>query len=168
MFKSRIPNDIIEIGAVKLGDGLEYLGTFQEFVKPKVFRKLFSTIRRKTGIVQRDVDNAANFKEVLGRFHEWLGKEYILCCWGHDDIHHLKVNCEFNLRGIKWLKPHIDIQNQFSRLYQLPVGQRHSLKNALNLLETPLEEDLYRADTDARYTAEIFIRVFDRLDMRVY
>jgi DNA polymerase III epsilon subunit-like protein len=40
-FKSRHPNEIIEIGAVKLNRNLEITGTFQSFVKPKVYKKAF-------------------------------------------------------------------------------------------------------------------------------
>jgi 3'-5' exoribonuclease 1 len=165
-FKSSRPNEIIEIGAVKLDSCLQNMGVFQSYVRPKVFRKLFPVIKRKTKIKQGDINDAPTFKEVLRSFKEWIGKDYVLCSWGHDDIHHLKANCEFNRRGTKWLNNHIDIQKQFSKLYNLPVGQRFSLKNALDALDISVEKDLHRADVDAKYTAEIFIRVFDKLDLR--
>jgi len=167
VFKSSHPNEIIEIGAVKIDGNLRNMGTFQSYVKPKIYRKLFPIVKRKTKIKQEDINNAPGFKEVLSSFKDWIGSNYILCSWGHDDIHHLKANCEFNRRGTKWLKNHIDIQKQFSKLHNLPAGQRFSLKNALNLLGIPVENDLHRADVDAKYTAEIFIRVFDKLDLRL-
>lgn len=168
IFKSRIPNEIIEIGAVKLNDNLEILDSFQSFVRPKVHRKLFPLIKRKTGIIQEDVNNADSFKEVITRFIQWISGEYVLCSWGHDDIHHLRTNCELNRIKIGWLNSNIDIQNQVSQIYQLPKGEKYSLKKALLILDIPLEESLHRADVDAKYTAKIFIDVFDKLDFSTY
>ncbi|MCX7745700.1 MAG: exonuclease domain-containing protein [Clostridia bacterium] len=165
-FKSRIPNEIIEIGAVKLNENLEIEGVFQSFVKPKIFRKLFPIIKTKTGISQYEVNEAESFKVVLKRFKEWIGEEYILCCWGHDDIHHMRANCQFNRRNIDWLKDYIDIQRQFSKIFESPPGQRYSLEKALSVLEIDTEEDLHRAFIDAKYTAEIFKRIFDKLNLK--
>lgn len=167
-FKSRHPNEIIEIGAIKLNTELKETGAFQAFVKPKVYRKLFPIVKRKTHISQDDINNAESFKVVLTSFKEWIGKDYILCCWGHDDIHHLKSNCEFNRRSTGWLKRSVDIQKQFSKISEAPSGQRVSLKNALIMLGIPLEEKLHRADADARYTAEVFKRIFNSLDLKIH
>lgn len=167
-FKSRFPNEIIEIGAVKLDSDLKTVGDFQSFIKPKLYRKLFPVIKRKTSILQEDINNAESFKVILNCFKEWIGEDYLLCSWGHDDIHHLKANCQFNRRGTDWLKQSLDIQKQFSKIYNLPSGQRFSLKNALLLLGITVEEDLHRAHVDAKYTAQIFKEVFDKLDFKLY
>ena len=45
-FKSHIPNEIIEIGAVKLNDNLQKLDSFSSFVKPRRFNKLFPIAMR--------------------------------------------------------------------------------------------------------------------------
>jgi inhibitor of KinA sporulation pathway (predicted exonuclease) len=164
VFKSRIPNEIIEIGAVKLDEELQVIGQFHSFVRPKVFRKLFPLIRKKTGIKQAEIDTADGFKDVLASFRQWIGNDYVLCSWGYDDIHHLKANCKFNRRGTDWLKRNMDIQREVSKLYQLPQGQRFSLKNALEHLNIPIIGRLHRADNDAEHTAKIFISVFDSLD----
>lgn len=168
IFKSKLPNEIIEIGAVKVDDKLERIGEFQAFVKPKIFRKLFPIVKRKTNISQKDIDDAENFKIVLNDFKDWIGgHEYVLCSWGHDDFHHLKENCAFNRRSTKWISNHIDIQKQFSKLYGFASGTRSSLSNALELLEIPIEVDLHRADVDARYTYEIFVRIFDKINTQI-
>ncbi|MCX7709907.1 MAG: exonuclease domain-containing protein [Clostridia bacterium] len=163
-FKNRHPNEVIEIGAVKLDENLNFAGEFQSFAKPKIYKKIFKVVKNKTHILQQDIDEAEEFKVVIDRFKQWIGTNGLLCSWGHDDIHHLKTNCKFNKVGSRWLKESIDIQKQFSRIYDLPKGQVFSLKNALAMLEIPVEEELHRADIDARYTAEIFKKIFDQLD----
>ena len=163
IFKSRLPNEIIEIGAVKLNDRLERVSSFQSFVKPKVHSKLFSIVKRKTNILQQDINNAQGFKDVLSSFKEWIGRDFILCSWGHDDIHHLKLNCQFNRSGSKWVSSYIDIQKHLSKIYNAPAGQRYSLTKALEILGIEVEGELHRADIDAKYTAEVFKRIFDRI-----
>lgn len=166
-FKNRHPNEIIEIGAVKLNDNLEREGSFQEFVKPRIYKKLFSVVKRKTNITQDDISEAADFKDVLSRFKDWIGNgPYLLCTWGHDDIHHFKQNCQFYHVSAKWLKRSFDIQSHFSKIYDLPKGHRFSLERALEELAIPVGESLHRADVDAKYTAEVFIRAFDKFDLQ--
>jgi 3'-5' exoribonuclease 1 len=165
-FKSKLPNEIIEIGAVKLDQDLKEIDTFQSFVKPRVFKKLCPIIKRKTRITQAEINVAENFNVVLNLCKEWAGNDYILCSWGYDDIHHLKSNCEFNRLSNRWIKTHFDIQKKLSKHYELPLGHQLSLKNALNLLTIPVERNLHRADADAHYTAIVFIKTFDILGLQ--
>lgn len=158
-FKNRHPNEIIEIGAVKLNDNLEVAGTFQSFVRPKIYKKLFKVIKQKTDIKQEDINNAEDFKCVLAKFKDWIDRDYILCSWGYDDIHHLRSNCRLHRLSAKWIKNPFDIQKQFSIQNGLPAGQVSSLGNALGVLGVNVDEKLHRADIDAKYTADIFIRL---------
>jgi len=101
-------------------------------------------------------------------FIRWIGDDYLLISWGHDDVLNLILNCKFNRIKIDWLKRNIDIQKQFSAIYHLPSGQRYSLENALALIGVEIDENLHRALTDAQYTAKIFKSIFDKLDLEVY
>lgn len=167
-FKSSLPNEIIEIGAVKLDSNLNEIDTFQAFIKPKYFKKLFPVVKRKTNITQEEINNAGNFKEAISNFKSWIGDNFILVSWGHDDIHHLYANCKINKLATGWLKKNIDLQKQVSSIYEVPTGQRYSLENALNVLGIDVDENFHRALADARYTAQIFQKTFDRLDLSVF
>ena len=167
-FKSSLPNEIIEIGAVKLDSNLNEIDTFQAFIKPKYFKKLFPVVKRKTNITQEEINNAENFKEAISNFKNWIGDNFILVSWGHDDIHHLYANCKINKLATGWLKKNIDLQKQVSSIYEVPAGQRYSLENALNVLGIDVGENFHRALADARYTAKIFQKTFDKLDMSVF
>lgn len=166
-FKNRHPNEIVEIGAVKLDENLNNLGDYQSYSKPRIYKKLFKVVKNKTNINQEDINNAEEFNKVIYDFRKWIGNDCILCSWGHDDIHHLRTNCKFNRVNSRWFKESIDIQKQFSRIFGLPKGQVFSLKNALDMLEIPVEQELHRADTDAWYTAEIFKRIFDKIEFNI-
>lgn len=167
-FKSTLPNEIIEIGAVKLDSDLNEIDTFQAFIKPRYFKKLFPVVKRKTKISQEDVNNAENFKEIISSFRSWIGDDSILISWGHDDIHHLLMNCKSNRLTTSWLKKSVDLQKQVSSIFEVPIGQRYSLENAINVLEIEVSEDLHRALADARYTAQIFTKTFAKLDLTIF
>ncbi|AUG57941.1 3'-5' exonuclease [Acetivibrio saccincola] len=167
-FKSNLPNEIIEIGAVKLDDNLNKIDKFQSFVKPKYFKKLFSLVKKKTQITQDDINNADNFKSVIRKFRQWIGSDFILISWGHDDIYNLTLNCRFNRIKTEWLKKNIDIQKQFSSIFNLPPGQRYSLENALKLMGIDIKDNFHRALTDAEYTSKIFKGVFDKLNLQTF
>ncbi|MDQ2085859.1 3'-5' exonuclease [Herbivorax sp. ANBcel31] len=167
-FKSNLPNEIIEIGAVKLDKNLQEIGKFQAFIKPKYFKKLFSLVKRKTKITQEDINKADDFKKVIKNFQQWIGSDCVLISWGHDDIYNLSLNCRYNRIKIGWLKQNIDIQKQFSSIFNLPSSQRYSLKNALKLLEIEVLDDFHRALTDAEYTSKIFKCIFDKVNFKMF
>ncbi|HHX18135.1 MAG TPA: exonuclease domain-containing protein [Clostridium sp.] len=167
-FKSNFPNEIIEIGAIKLDDNLNKIDEFQSFVKPKYFTKLFSLVKKKTQIAQNDINNADSFKDVIKKFRQWIGPDSILISWGHDDIYNLSLNCRYNRIKIEWLKKNIDIQKQFSSIFNLPSGQRYSLENALKLMEIDIKDNFHRALIDAEYTSKIFRGIFDKLNLQAF
>lgn len=167
-FKSNLPNEIIEIGAIKLDDNLNKTGEFQSFVKPKYFKKLFSLVRKKTQITQENVNNADDFKNVITKFKQWIGTDSILISWGHDDIYNLSLNCRYHRIKVAWLKRNIDIQKQFSSIFNLPSGQRYSLENALKLMEIKTQDDFHRALVDAEYTSKIFKCIFEKVNLQSF
>lgn len=167
-FKSKLPNEIIEIGAVKLDSDLKEVDTFQAFIKPQYFKKLFPVVKRKTNITQDDVNNAQSFKDIISEFRKWIGSNFILISWGHDDIHHLLLNCKNHRITTSWLKKNVDLQKQVSSIFEVPAGQRYSLENAINVLDIEVGENLHRALADAKYTAQIFCKTFDKLDLKVF
>ena len=163
-FKNSIPNEIIEIGAVKLDNNLQIIDRYQSFIKPKHFSKLFRTIKQKTKIQQTDIDSANSFSQVFNEFKNWVSSDVILFSWGYDDYYHLKSNCLLHGLELPYENNFIDLQKQFSIINKFEKGKYSSLKDALLLLDIPLlEEGLHRADMDAEYTAKIFINVFDKI-----
>ncbi|WP_066636378.1 3'-5' exonuclease [Desulfolucanica intricata] len=161
--KGDIP-EIIEIGAVKINENLKIVDTFGFFVKPKLCKKISPFIRKKTKIRQKDIDSAKYFVIVLKKFQRWIGKNYVLCSWGRDDKTHLKRNCEIYKLPTKWLDKHVDIQKQYTLLFQRPQHNQIGLKDALDMLNIRITERPHRALIDAKYTAKIFIKIFDNLN----
>jgi len=90
------PQEIIEIGAVKVNSNLEIEDTFQQFVKPQLYIKLHPKVKSKTRITSTDLAEGASIYDAVKTFREWISEEdFILCSWGKDDINELLRNCKY-------------------------------------------------------------------------
>lgn len=87
-FASDLPMEVIEIGAVRLDEKLQQIGTFSSLIRPVYFARLNRFIREKTGITQAEIDQAGRFPAVIPDFIRWLGPadSYLLVTWGGEDL----------------------------------------------------------------------------------
>ncbi len=151
------PQEIIEIGAVKVNEELEIEGTFQQFVKPTLYLKLHPKVKSKTRITLEDIEGGVPIHEAIALFREWIveDEEYILCSWGADDINELKRNCSYFKIDSQWIKAFKDIQKSTMKYLRQPMGQQLGLKRALEIFEISMNNKLHKALNDAEYTAKI-------------
>lgn len=156
--------EIIQIGAIKLTKDLKAISVFNSLVKPNIHLKLHPYVENLTKINMDDLNKSPNFKSVYNDFINFIGKEEIsLVVWGSSDIKELIKNIEFyNLDSSKISNKYIDIQSYASKLFNLPKGQKISLKNAVEALNIPVEGDFHDAFFDAHYTAEIFKSIYTK------
>lgn len=156
--------EIIQIGAIKMSKDLNSISVFNSLVKPNIHLKLHPYVENLTKINMEDLNKSSNFKSVYTDFINFIGKEEnILVVWGNSDIKELIKNIEFyNLDSSKISNKYIDIQSYASKLFQLPKGQKISLKNAVEALNIPVEGDFHDAFYDAHYTAEVFKAIYTK------
>lgn len=150
------PQEIIEIGAVKVDENIDIVDSFQQFVKPQLYTKLHPKVKSKTQISIEDIEGGVPFKEAIGLFLEWIAEEeYILCSWGADDINELKRNCkQFNI-NTEWIQRFKDIQKASMKHLNLNMSQQLGLKNALELLNIEIDCKFHKALNDSIYTAKV-------------
>ena len=172
------PNEIIEIGAVKVNEHGQITSEFSQFVRPKVHPILSDFCTELTSIRQSDVVDAPHFPEALQRFHEWIDADverqnqpipkgnktkrtadYWLCSWGFYDRKQLKLDCDLHGLPTGWLRHHISVKHQHASLHGLrrPMG----MANALKLEGLTLEGTHHRGIDDARNISKIFIKHLD-------
>ena len=156
--------EINQIGAIKMSKDLNSISVFNSLVKPNIHLKLHPYVENLTKINMEDLNKSSNFKSVYTDFINFIGKEEnILVVWGNSDIKELIKNIEFyNLDSSKISNKYIDIQSYASKLFQLPKGQKISLKNAVEALNIPVEGDFHDAFYDAHYTAEVFKAIYTK------
>jgi inhibitor of KinA sporulation pathway (predicted exonuclease) len=162
--------EIIEIGAAKVEaeEGVPRISsTFQAFVKPVLVPLLTPDTTSFTGITQQDVGSAGTLGEVIRSWVEWMGLgEYFLCAWGPDDQRQLVQECRQHGIPTDWIVNHNNLQKMLSKTFKLEKHQQVGLKNALELLELPFSGSHHRALDDALNTAQIMVKLFDKVQFK--
>lgn len=165
-FASDKPMEVIEIGAVRLNSSLEPVDEFAAFIKPVYFAKLNGFIKKKTGILQEEIDSAARFPAVIAEFIQWLNKSdsFLLVTWGGEDLKRIVFDTRMHkLDDSFWLSAdYFDLLKGFLRYRNLTNDV--SVEGALAELGIPSAGSAHRALDDARMTAEVFRTVFHGLD----
>lgn len=165
-------NEVIEIGAVRLDENLNYVDEFSSLVKSSIGKKLRSNVKRLTHISNEDIRNGEPFTKVMSDFKQWVGKEEnVIITWGDGDIRVLIENFRY-LNGIMvlpFLSNYTDIQRYFEIKNDLPKSKQIGLFNAAELVGVDVEAfSHHRALDDSLLTAECMRRVFDENDFADY
>lgn len=159
--RDQSPNEIIEIGAVKINAEGTTVDEFQAFVKPTVHPTLSDFCTRLTSITQQHVDQAPTFDQAIQLFKDWIGVDqlpYLLCSWGFYDRRQLREDSDRFGLDKKWINKHISVKHQHHKLAgtEQPMG----MDEALKLEGFPLQGTHHRGIDDARNIARIFQQYF--------
>lgn len=158
--KPECPFEIIDIGALKLDEGLNIIATFDELIKPAIHKRLHPFVENMTGITRESLRTARRFNEVFKALSEFISDVDILCVWGTADIKELIRNIEYHgLDASIVPQKYINVQHYASKILQSPSGSSVGLGNAAKLMNIPLELELHKAFNDAYYTAEVFKKI---------
>ncbi len=160
---SIIPFEIIQIGALKLNEKFETISTFNTLIKPTIYKTIHPFIEDLTGINNSKVDLCKNFIQTYEDFMRFIGsEETVLCVWGTVDIKELLRNILFHkLCTSSISRYYIDIQKYASKYLKAPQKSKIGLRNAIELLNIPIEGEFHDAFNDAYYTTEVFKLIYD-------
>lgn len=157
---SRLPFEIIEIGAVKLNGQMEAVDQYQCLIQPVVYKKLHYRTQEIIGLDMKTLEQGTPFYKAVREFLKWCGEDYSFCTWGTMDLSELQRNMKYY--GLLALLPgpirYYDVQKLFSRSFEDGVSRR-SLEYGVDHLGVEKRAGFHRALADARYTAEILKRV---------
>jgi len=163
----QFPNEIIEIGAVKVKETaegkMEVIDEFMTFARPQIRRELTKFCKDLTSITQEQVDTAPSFEEAVETFKEWIEieEDYLLCSWGHYDRTQFKKDLRKIRANDKWVERHISLKHQYADI----TGKLIGVKGALRKEGLKFEGTHHRGIDDARNIAKIFIKYFDKWTM---
>lgn len=151
-----IPFEIIEVGAVRLNENFEIEDSFQQLVRPRVYKKLHYKIQEITHFTNEELSHGKDFRRVISEFLEWCGDDYIFCTWGSMDLTELQKNMRhYGLeRILEFPLFYVDLQKMFSLRYDDGHAKR-TLTSAVEYLEIQEDEQFHRALSDAYYTAKV-------------
>ena len=151
-----LPFEIIEIGAIKLNSDRRMIEEFSELVKPQVYHEMHRVTRTLIHLQMEQLEQGRPFTEVMDKFREWCGEDYIFCTWGPLDLTELQRNIRYH--GIEPLADgpikFLDVQKLFSIAYE-DKKSRRTLEYAIDFLSIQKDVPFHRAFSDAYYTAKV-------------
>lgn len=148
----RLRGEVIQIGAVKLDEDLNLIGSYRIIVKPKFFKVIQRYVMRLTGIDQEMLDHGTPLPEAIERFHRWCGEDFAFLTWGPDDIPMLEDNLRAHRLDGSWLHRVYDLQLIFNRQTDGSKNQR-SLEYAMEYFGIEQNLPAHDALNDAYFTA---------------
>lgn len=159
---SRLPFEIIEIGAVKLNEKKEIVGSFQRLIKPKVYNWIHSSIHDVIHVDYKDLQNGLPFWQAALEFFEWCGEEFLFFTWGNQDVMELQRNMKFYklLDRLPGPVKYYNVQKLFALRYEENQECR-ALEYATDQLKIEKKMDFHRALSDAYYTACVLQKIED-------
>ncbi len=155
--------EIVQIGAIKIDENFKKISTFTSFINPTVHKTIHPYVQRMTGITEEQLQSYEEFPNVLNKFLDFLGnpEDSVLCVWGTVDIKELLRNVKFYSLSTEVIpKRYIDIQYHASKHFKSNGKTRIGLKNAIELLNLPINGNFHDAFNDAYYTCEIFKYIY--------
>ncbi len=158
---SRIPFEIIEIGAIRFQFSSHDLSdSFCSLIKPSVYPSLHHKTREVISLRSTDFENAEDFPAVARKFFSWCGEEPSFCTWGPADLTELQRNMAYYGMRLPFPFPffYYDIQKIFSIVYE-DRKTRRSLEYAVDFLKIEKEIPFHDALSDAYYTARVMERL---------
>ncbi len=156
-----LKGEIIQIGAIKMNDGFEMTGSFNESIKPVFYKTINRHVREITGLTTAELKNCDGFKEVFNRFSAFCGDNYCLITWGNDDMPMLRDNMDAHGLDASALPKCYNLQSIFNS--QISHESRQwSLSSAMEKLEIEQMYQPHDALSDAVNTAIIA----SKLDMQ--
>lgn len=151
-----IPFEIIEIGAVRVTEDREITDSYQQVIRPRVYKRLHYKIQEITHFTEEELSYGKDFKRAIVEFLEWCGDDYMFCTWGSMDLTELQKNMRhYKLeRILEFPLFYVDLQKMFSLRYD-DGHMKRTLTSAVEYLEIPEENAFHRALSDAYYTAKV-------------
>ncbi len=158
--RTELKGEIIQFGAVRLNEDFVQTGCFEALVKPIVYRKLNSYVKRITGLTREELEQAQGFCAVYEAFEQFCGQDFALITWGPDDIGILKDNLKLHHLP-EDLAAHYNLQVVYNAQTE---GEKRqvALKEAVAHFNIVSERTAHDALNDALDTAA----VLSRLDMK--
>jgi len=154
-----IRGEIIQIGAVKVGDDHTVGDEFQVLIKPKFYRHLNRRVSKLTGIKESRLrDEGVPMQEAMKCFHSWCGDDVVFLTWGFDDIGILRENLRLYGMDERWTEKWYNAQMIFNAQTDGSSAQK-ALKTALEIFEIEPSRPAHDALGDAYHTALICARL---------
>ena len=164
--KVRCPDEIIQIGAVKYNDKMEYISSFKENISPVLYKKMEPTVEKLTGLSIRMLkETGIPFESALEKLKHFVGEDAVIMSWGSQDADIFRKNCSYFCKEmtVDFFKRFADLQRYVTHILSRNGNNQIGVKGAADTLLIPYEESkLHDALVDAEISGKVFAKIFDK------
>lgn len=170
--QQRFINEIVQIGAVKLDDKLNFIDSFCVTVKSCLTKKLSGRFVELTGITNDQMRAGINFCDAVEQYNSWADADNaITLTYSDSDLYAIYENSMAflkkgkTIRIVKYANLQTMVQGYLNSIgYEL--NNQISLAAASAILNIDVSHyDLHTAIADSYVSAELFKRCFDGFDL---
>ncbi len=164
-------NEVIEVGAVKLDEKLNYIDSFSCVVRSQIGKKLRSRVKNLTHITNEEIRAGEPFGAVFSKFDKWVEKDSAILTWGDSDVRVLIDNYKYlyGKETIPFLHKYGNLQDFIDEVLAVPKAKQIGLSTAAEELQIPEDGfSLHRALDDSLLSAECLKRTFNREKLNKY
>lgn len=170
--KVRCPDEIIQIGAVKYNEKMEYMGSFKKFISPVLYKKMEPTVEKLTGLsISILKSEGISFADAVYDFVKFIGEDAVVMSWGSQDADILRKNCAYFCKelSLEFLKRFVDVQRYVTHILAEGGNNQIGVKNAADKLGIDYEESkLHDALVDAEISGKVFAGIYDSEKIKKY
>ena len=123
--------EIIQIGAVRIGEDMLPADEFIAYIKPMFFKRLHFQVKKLTGISKETLSDAESFPEALERFRKWCGDSSVILTWGSDDKGIFEQNIIIHDLDAEWMSRWINLQ----KIFNAQIGGGNNQKSLSTAME---------------------------------
>lgn len=165
---ARFINQILQIGAVKLGEDFAVADRFEVTVKSSVSKRVTGRFAALTGITTEKMRSGIPFDLAVKAYNEWCGDNTVTMTWSDSDLYAIMENEECLLDGNLRFKigKYLDLQRFFQgemRIKGHNITNQISLAHAAEMAGISTENyDLHTAGDDSLVCACLLKKCYNR------
>lgn len=152
-------DEIIQIGAVRLGEGYQPAESFCRYVRNRQ-GPLSANIAELVQVTEETLNAAPDFEQVAAEFLDWCGENPRFLTWSNSDIPVLRQNFLFYGLNASSIKRAYNVQFAYTMLVSGSTSAV-ALNKAVDALGLLQDEPFHSALGDALYTARIMHRLWE-------
>ncbi len=160
-------NEIVQIGAVKLNEKLEFVDDITIMVHSQLTKRLSNRFKQLTNISNDEMLSGVYLPDAVDIYNAWAGNDVITLTWSTSDLYAIVENCRmFGENKIFKIGRYVDLQGyvqDFLHRSGHDFKGQISLKTAAEMIHLNTEGfELHTARDDSMLSAEILKKTYDK------
>lgn len=164
----RFINQILQIGAVKLDENLQFIDSFEVCICSSFTKRVSGRFSRLTGITTQKMREGVSLDHAVNMYNNWAGNDTVTMTWSNSDLFAIRENEELLLHGERfYIEKYIDlqryIQGEMAR-NGIDTKNQISLADAAALFDISTQDySLHTARDDSLVCVKLLQKTFNNM-----